>query len=764
MKSRSGIITTAAAHPFRIEHRDLELPVGMTLFEILGAVQPDPMLRAHAHIFLDDELIVRDRWDTRPGEGQRVLINVVPMGGDGGKNPLRLILSIAVIVVGTVFGGPLGVALGLSGKVATAVGTALISVGGSVLINAIAPIRPSSINEQDRDSPNYFIDRARNSARPFESIPSVLGRHRIVPPLGASVYTETLGDKQYLRMVLIWGYGPLAISDLRIGETPIAEFEDVQVETREGREGEPPLTLYTNDVNEQVLSILLTSAGSWATRVTADDADEISIDITFPQGLARLDDKGLRQNLSVEFQVEYREFGTFPWLRPPFVETVSPPPPQPDPNDPMSAPIYIPVTQYGGATTINTALETHTVSRSSVSLTYNRTTPIREGLRWRVPSRAQYEVRVRRFTPDRTSDREVDSLYWTALRSFTDRDPIAFGKPLARTAISIRATDQLSGAVDQVNAIAASIVPDWDGSAWVERESSNQASLYRHVLQGPARDKPTPDAQVGLRALRDWHGFCEANGYQYNAIRDFQASLHNVLADIAATGRASPSYADGKWSVTVDDGLQLPVQHFTPRNSSNFTAERHFEVAPHALRIRFSNRDEGWRRDERIVYNDGFDESNAENFFSLDAPGITDPDHIYRFGRFHLAQILLRREVWKFDVDFEYIVAVRGDRVLVTHDVLLVGQKSARIKSVSTNPAGEAVGIELDEQVRMTAGMIMASPSEPSTPPAYRPWSIPFPAKPLASHLRTLFPPPLLLGQGTCWHSGSSEEKPSMAL
>ena len=48
---------------------------------------------------------------------------------------------------------------------------------------------------------------------------------RTVPPLGALPYTETVGDTQYLRMLFVWGYGPLEISDLRIGETPLSEFE-----------------------------------------------------------------------------------------------------------------------------------------------------------------------------------------------------------------------------------------------------------------------------------------------------------------------------------------------------------------------------------------------------------------------------------------------------------------------------------------------------------------------------------------------------------
>ena len=713
-RGRSSALQTtipviAAAHPLLTAHTDYELPAGLTLTQILEVVQPNPMLRRHAHIFVNHDLIPVEKWaHTFPTEGQKVLIRVVP-----GRGAIRAILTIAILVVGTVFGGPLGGILGLSGTLASAVGTALIAGGGSLLLNAIAPIRPSAGHEQQRDSPNYFLDRARNAARPFGPIPVVLGRHRMVPPLGAASYTELperrqgarmdqLGDEQYLRMLVIWGYGPLKISDLRIGETLINDFDDVQIETREGRAGEPPLTLYTEDVNEQALSVELTSSLSWVERTTARDADEISVDLTLPRGLFRSDDQGKRQTLSLEFDLQYREVGSPDWIRPPFVETRSPAPPMQDPNDPS---MYLPDTDhYGGRTTTAPSLETHTAEISSVTLTSNRAVPLRVGYSWRTGATGQYKVRIQRTTPDRTSEREFDLLYWTALRSSTSRDPIAFGPALARTAIVIRASDQLQGAIDDLNAIVSSFALDWNGSAWVESETSNQASLYRLVLQGPARATPAPDSLVDRLGLSRWHEYCEANGLEYNAIRDFEGSVFDVLSDIAATGFASPSYADGKWGVVVDDGAQLPVQHFTPRNSANFRAERHFEPAPEALRIGFTNRDEGWRNDEQIVYRDGFDEDNAEVFASISAPGITDSDHIYKFGRRHLAQILLRREAWTFDVDFEHLVAIRGDRVKVSHDVLLIGQKSARIKAVDLNASGEATGIEIDEEVRMVSG------------------------------------------------------------
>ena len=38
------------------------------------------------------------------------------------------------------------------------------------------------------------------------------------------------------------------ISDLRIGETPLSDFEGVEVETRQGYPGDAPLTLYSDSV------------------------------------------------------------------------------------------------------------------------------------------------------------------------------------------------------------------------------------------------------------------------------------------------------------------------------------------------------------------------------------------------------------------------------------------------------------------------------------------------------------------------------------
>jgi len=73
---------------------------------------------------------------------------------------------------------------------------------------------------------------------------------------------------------------------------------------------------------------------------------------------------------------------------------------------------------------------------------------------------------------------------------------------------------------------------------------------------------------------------------------------------------------------------------------------------PHAFRIKFKNEDNGYDDDERIVYDDGYTSENATLFESIEFPGITDPDLIWKFGRFHIAQARLRPEVYSLYMDF----------------------------------------------------------------------------------------------------------------
>src|SRR5690606_29786433 len=116
---------------------------------------------------------------------------------------------------------------------------------------------------------------------------------------------------------------------------------------------------------------------------------------------------------------------------------------------------------------------------------------LRRSVVFQVPAPGQYDVRIRRLSPDTDSTQIFDKAYLTGLRTIRYANPVRQAGQ-ALLAMRIKATDQLNGAPDQVNAIAQLIAPDWDEVAeeWITRPTQNPASIYRHVLQGSANGRP----------------------------------------------------------------------------------------------------------------------------------------------------------------------------------------------------------------------------------------------------------------------------------
>ena len=672
------VTVTASPHPFKAATVDLEIKEGFTVLELLQIAQPREVFQNYAYIEIDGYTIPRNYWHiVKPKAGHIVAINIIPQGGEG-KNPLRVLLTIAIVAATFAFAGPLGaaivggetLAIGSFTIASSAVGAAVIQLAGGLLINMIAPIRPASLQTE---SPSYFIDQARNRARPYAPIPVIFGRHVVVPPLGAAPITEIVGGDHYLRMVVVWGYGPLRISDIKIGETPISEFDDIEIETREGRVGDAALTLYPNTIDQQNLAIDLTKDASWQTRRSSLEADELSIDITLPRGLAKFNKKGKREKHTVEIQVQYKLVGEADWES---------------------------ATVGATAKTFPSSWVTEDLT-GKIRFEGARSQPIRHGMRWPVAIQGQYDIRIRRISDDETDDKKFSTIIWSALRTINDDAPVNFPKDLAISALVIRATDQLSGVVDELNAVVESEAKVWDGNAWVTGYTSNPASMYRLALQHPARRLPENDANIELDVLADFYTFCDNNGYSFEHILDVRQGIWDTIHDICAVGRASPTKIDNKFSVIVDTGTQLVKQHFTPINSNDFKFHRSFANTPDGVKLIFANKEKGYIRDERIVYNDGKTDANSVYVPQLSPVGITDKDHVYKFGRFHIAQTKLRRELWTLLINFEYLVARRGSRVTVQHDAIAVGIASARVIEVTEDAQNKAVSIKVDVPIAL---------------------------------------------------------------
>ncbi|RLA02468.1 MAG: hypothetical protein DRQ47_06765, partial [Gammaproteobacteria bacterium] len=356
------------------------------------------------------------------------------------------------------------------------------------------------------------------------------------------------------------------------------------------------------------------------------------------------------------------------------------------------------------------------------------------------------DVRVRRNTADHTpgnydsgQEAQVDNTYWTALRSVSYSPPFGLDN-VYLVALRIKASGQLNGVLDTFNFIAQAKLPVYQESAgWsADTATRNPAWAYAQVLRGLPYGRKIDDADINGDDLLTWANNCTTNGFYYDKVVDSKTTVGRMLDEIAAAGRATKAWRDGKHTIVEDITHSTPVQGFSPRNSWDFKAEKVFVDLPHALVCRFISEDAEYQWDERIVYDDGYSEDGADSadeiatvFETMDFPGIVDPDHIWKLARYFFATARLRPETYQVNADVEHIVALRGEMVRLRHDVMKVGLGQARIKAIGTLGSNVIANgdMELDSEWSHTG----AGTDEQSTEQKYEgnySWKVSIPGSP----------------------------------
>ena len=659
-----GVMVRVKKSPFLHQFESFTVPAGTSVADIVSlAVDVERLAKQSSWVSatVNGVRVPQDAWG-RVRVKAGVTINLIAVPRGGASKLIRSLVGAAVAIIATVaaivLAPILAPVLGISGSLGLGLLQGLIFAGvstaGTLAANALIPTASpaqQSLQNGSSDferSPTYSIGGARNESRPFAPIPVVLGQHRMSPAYIGNPYTENVGDDQYMRALYTFGYGPLDITDIKIGETSIANFEDVQIEVFEGYASDTDPSLYPSQVIQENLSIALTY-NTENIRTTATGVTGIWVDLVGT--LYQTSTSGSFQTLSVNVLIEYRDHPSGSW------QTAST------------------VTLSG--TNPNTIRRTEFFS-------------VTEG---------QYDVRVTKTSADQTGSRQVESLSWTAVKGLRADPVINLDEPLALLALRIRASDQLNGVIDTLNAVVTSKMKSWDGSAWVDDvQSRNPADIYRWLLQHPANPKQVADSRIDLVALQAWHVFCEAEGFTYDKVIEDTLELASLLSEVAGAGRAAVRLNGNKWSVFYEQTQDDIVQDYTPCNTRNFGARRAYSDVPHAWRVRFVNRENAYQQDERIVYDDGYDGSNATLFETIEFPGVTDPETVWKFGRYHIAQARLRPEQYTFETDFDFLSCARGSRVRLSHDVPLIGGTYARVKSV------DGQTITLDDEVLMESG------------------------------------------------------------
>ena len=583
--------------------------------------------------------VLRADWATTRIDGILVFVTLPQGGGGGGgggKNPLRTVLMIAVMVVATVYGGPLGASLGFSGNLATAVGSAIIMTAGSALVSAMVPLPTPNMpsfatggGSMAQPSPTYSLQGQGNYARLAQPIPVIYGRHLVYPDLASTPYGEYRNNEQYLHQLHCIGLGEYDIEQIRIEDTPISAFEEVEIQVI------PPgsrNTLFNPDVvtaAEVAGQELLAGVwiGGFALNPQETQATHIGIDILLPRGLYFANDAGGLDARTATWTVSARRID--------------------DEGDPPGDWIIL----------------------GTESLTLATTTPQRLTFSYPVTS-GRFEVRATRVDAKDSSSRAGHEVRWGEARAYL-ADTAAQLPAVTLLAIRMRATDNLSQRSSRlINCIVTRKLPRWaPETGWAGIEPTRSiAWAFADILRASYGAKLI-DTRIDLAALYQLEQTWAARGDGFDAIFDQQVTVWEALTRVARCGRAVPFLQGGIVRIVRDEHRSLPVALFSTRNIVKNSLKIQYimpgEETADAVTVEyFSSRT--WKPDEVTVSVIG---SSTDNPAKLRLFGCTGAAQAAREGMYIAAANRYRRRIITFRTELEGLIPTYGDLVAIAHDM-----------------------------------------------------------------------------------------------
>ena len=595
------------------------------------------------------EPVLRERWnDTLIADGDLVAFVPLPQGGGGGKNPLRTILLLAVLVAAIYFAPMLAPSLvsslGVSSTVALGLAQAGIAIVGATLVNVlIPPPKPSlsGFGSAPAPSPTYSLQARGNHARLAQPIPVIYGRHRVFPDFAATPWVEYSDNEQYLHQLHCIGQGEYDLEQVRIEDTPIASFEEVETEIV------PPggsVSLFETDVvnapevaGQELIGASDREAGEegWIGPFTANPAGTVAIgigiDVIMPRGLYHAADDGSLEALTIDWEVEARA-----------------------------------VDVEGTATG-------DWVSVASESMTAAENTPQRKSYRYSLAA-GRYEVRLRRTNDKSGEIGDGHEIRWSGLKTFLQDTP-AFGE-VTLLAVRMRATDNLSQrSARLINVIVTRKLPVWDpATGWAEPRATRSLAW---AFADAARAKygaGLADARIDLDALHALDQVWQSRGDRFDAVFDQGVTVWEALTRIARCGRALPFLQGGTLRIVRDAPRTLPVALFGPRNivKGSFRVQYVMpgeDTADAVTVTYFSERT--WAPDEVTA---SLPDSAVDKPATVGLFGCTGAAHGEREGLYMAAANRYRRRIVSFRTELEGLIPTYGDLIAITHDLPRWGQ------------------------------------------------------------------------------------------
>ena len=644
----------------------VEYEKGKPLAEYLGELEGSWMTT------LNGVEVQKEQWYlTYPKANDLIIVSAIPHGGsDGAKAALRLVAVVALSFVA----GPAGMIAANFGQVAAAGAM----IGGTLLINAVlAPPTPDVNDDRDiSDSPTYGQDTARNTSESGIPIPLVYGEYRIAGNIISS-YAENVNDEQFLYVLYNAGEGEIAgIEDVYINDQPIANFNDVEIETRLGTEDQSAIGWFEsvrrqNNVNSRIVS------DNWRTYTFRDLADKASLEIVFPQGLYSIHPKkGYKYNASVIFDIEYRVY--FPN------------------QDSESGWQLLPwVTDDGGLT------------RGEYKVTAKQTSAVRRTIKTaELGENTTYEIRIRR-TSETDSDYITDDVDLATVTEISV-ERVRY-KYTALLALRILMSEQLNS-TPTVSYINKGIICDvWNSTTreWEKQATNNPSWICYDILSKDRYGAGIQPDLLDLEKFIEWADWCADQRLEFNGVLDTASNAFDATESITRLGHAKLFTIGTRVSVTIEKP-DYPVMMFSQANMMKDTFSINWmPISDRANEVEVTYYDRNYNYEARTVKVS--DETSLINGdlqrpSSFTLVGCTDEASAFYEGLLALNYNKYVTQTYSFEASIDSIACTLGSVVYIQHDMPQWGY-SGRLNDGNTL---SSVAIDIDpDDMESTPQVIM---------------------------------------------------------
>lgn len=572
--------------------------------------------------------------------------------------PLIAMLALTYFTMGAGAGwiaGSFGVAAG--GTAAAMIGAGLFVAGSLIINKVLGPKVPKPGDSATREV--YSLSGQRNTIRAYEPLPVLWGEMRVTPDLASLPYTWYEGDDQYLSTILLGGINVHSVADLSVGDTPITSYDSVEL-FHSGFSGMPsvPVPLYSNA--DTIAGGDLEANGAWVTRTSS--AGSIGLQVDIEGQLFDVDNKGNTLVNTVPLFIESRP---------------------------------------AGSTGAWTAQLSQTLSNSSTEvLRRTFTLSVAPG---------QHEVRVRLGQPlyNEGNGKDACKLAWTVLKSL-QADATDYSQ-WGRIGIKIKATGQLSGALDKLRATyRARPIPVWNGAAWVtattrEEGLSNPGAIILQTLRGVYAGGVLQfgfgltDAQIDIEGLKAFMLHCAARGYSYDKWITGQVSLGAFCEEVALAGMGQFTWTDGSRPTVSFVGSGQPISavvNMANMLKGSFSVAYNLSNAADGIEYQYLDRARGWETQTLRVAAPGV--ATVLNPARITGEGVTTEAHAAVLARYHLAQSLYQYKTIDFGADIEHLDYRRLSVLSLSHDMTQWGF-GGRVLGAAL--VGGQIQLTLDERV-----------------------------------------------------------------